>query len=271
MARQFWSGIDMMGLEILNLKLHNSAAAMSFNNISGEKEGLIAMDTMTHKVVYHDGTNVRLLASEKWVTDTLNDHTTNTTLHVTAAERSNWNAAYKALFESDGINASSVIDTWDEIKAFVAQYNNSQDLATIISGLAPKATTLAGYGITDGLSTSSINSAFFAPTEIGNDGDIPRLRVLKVGNKVSSAWMEFIPLVHKFEKTYSDDNTETRWSITEGISQCSNFIVNVYAKKSSETYWAQVTVDVMMRQGEVVIEFGTAPKGLQFKAVIVGM
>lgn len=68
---------------------------------------------------------------------------------ISSTERDNWNAAYNALFAADDGNAANVIDTWEEIKKFVEQYDNTKDLATLLAGKADSATTLSGYGITD--------------------------------------------------------------------------------------------------------------------------
>lgn len=72
--------------------------------------------------------------------------------------------------------AEGYINTWAEVKAFLDGYKNADDLATILSGInadiaknaenivaldndkADKATTLAGYGITDAYTKSDLES-----------------------------------------------------------------------------------------------------------------
>lgn len=63
--------------------------------------------------------------------------------------------AFKAVFSD---NSDDYINTWTEVKAFLDGIKNTEDLNAILLGIntelgkkADKATTLAGYGITDGI------------------------------------------------------------------------------------------------------------------------
>lgn len=318
----------MMGLEIENLKLQNIAGVTADHLPT---EGRIAFDVSDgtalhgqknphygHTIVYFDGTAVRHVANIEWAEGTfvkqavfgqisndlldtasaLSTHIADNTRHITAAERANWNAAYSALFEADGSNAANVIDTWEEIKAFVANYNNSQDLATIISGLAPKATTLAGYGITDAkivdgvitlgantltpLKTSDLNSTFYAPTTLGDDGEVLMVKTETSfnggGGATSKKVLGYGKIKRVYTKTFAANNEETVWditSVTGGIGE--DVCVSVYVDADypevdpfGDTAWDLVSVDVRVKSTGVRMTFGVAPQNKRFKVVLVG-
>lgn len=79
------------------------------------------------------------------------------TFHITSNERTNWNNAYKALFEADGSNAANVIDTWAEIKAFVADYKNDTTLASVIAGKTSKVTESKTFASTNSTTTWNVD------------------------------------------------------------------------------------------------------------------
>lgn len=89
---------------------------------------------------------------------TLSSHTGNSTIHITAAERTKWNTTSTNLDTILGSNADNVINKWDEVVAFLDTYTEADTLANLLSNKADKATTLAGYGITNAYTKTEINT-----------------------------------------------------------------------------------------------------------------
>lgn len=65
-----------------------------------------------------------------------------------------------------GSDTDTIINKWSELEAFLLGLSESDDLATILSNKANKATTLAGYGITDAYTKSHIDSTFVKLTTV---------------------------------------------------------------------------------------------------------
>lgn len=81
----------------------------------------------------------------------LTAHVGDNTRHITADERTKWNAAASNLSSILGSDASGVIDKWDEIVAFLATYTEADTLAGLLSNKADKAVKInAGAGLTGG-------------------------------------------------------------------------------------------------------------------------
>lgn len=57
----------------------------------------------------------------------------------------------------EGSDTDTIINKWLELEAFLSGLNESDNLATILSDKADKATTLAGYGITDAYTKTNVD------------------------------------------------------------------------------------------------------------------
>ncbi|MDE6479274.1 MAG: pyocin knob domain-containing S74 family peptidase [Muribaculaceae bacterium] len=68
----------------------------------------------------------------------LTSHTSNTTVHITAAERTKWNTTSTNLDTILGSNADNVINKWDEIVAFLDTYTEADTLANLLSNKVSK-------------------------------------------------------------------------------------------------------------------------------------
>ncbi|MDE6340201.1 MAG: hypothetical protein K2K97_10520, partial [Muribaculaceae bacterium] len=87
-------------------------------------------------------------------------HLSNTVSHITSAERAKWNATSSSLDTILGSNADNVINKWEEIVAFLDTYTEADTLAGLLSNKADKATTLAGYGITNAYTKTEADGRF---------------------------------------------------------------------------------------------------------------
>lgn len=101
--------------------------------------------TLNNKVFAIDTTVVCTVSS-------FNTHANNTTIHITATERTTWNGKQDAITSSNKLSADLVDDNSSTNK-----FVTSTDI-TNWNGKANAATTLSGYGITDGLTYSIITS-----------------------------------------------------------------------------------------------------------------
>ena len=57
-----------------------------------------------------------------------------------------------------GSDTDTIINKWKELETFLEGLSESDDLATLLSGKADKATTLSGYGITDAYTNTEVDT-----------------------------------------------------------------------------------------------------------------
>lgn len=87
-----------------------------------------------------------------------------------------------------GSDTDAIINKWSELETFLAGLAETDNLATILSGKANKATTLAGYGITDAYTKSHIDSNFVT---IGTKQEITGEKDFVGGFKVNGGLVEY--------------------------------------------------------------------------------
>lgn len=87
-----------------------------------------------------------------------------------------------------GSDTDAIINKWSELETFLAGLTETDNLATILSGKANKATTLAGYGITDAYTKSHIDSNFVT---IGTKQKITGEKDFVGGFKVNGGLVEY--------------------------------------------------------------------------------
>lgn len=87
-----------------------------------------------------------------------------------------------------GSDTDAIINKWSELEKFLAGLTETDNLATILSGKANKATTLAGYGITDAYTKSHIDSNFVT---IGTKQRITGEKDFVGGFKVNGGLVEY--------------------------------------------------------------------------------
>lgn len=90
----------------------------------------------------------------------LSAHVSDATVHVTATERAKWNKVVSDFSAITGADADTVINKWEEVVAFLDSYTEADTLAGLLSHKADKATTLAGYGITDAYTKTQTDTKF---------------------------------------------------------------------------------------------------------------
>lgn len=87
-----------------------------------------------------------------------------------------------------GSDTDTIINKWSELETFLAGLTETDNLATILSGKANKATTLAGYGITDAYTKSHMDSNFVT---IGTKQEITGEKDFVGGFKVNGGLVEY--------------------------------------------------------------------------------
>ena len=132
----------------------------------------------------------------------LSSHTGNTTVHITADERTKWNATSSNLDTILGSDTDNIINKWDEIVAFLDTYTEVDTLANLLSNKADKTTQVsAGTGLTGGgtlasditlaLATSGVTAGTYTKLTVDAYGrvtkgaslaasDIPTLAISKI-------------------------------------------------------------------------------------------
>lgn len=86
---------------------------------------------------------------------TLSSHTGNTTMHITAAERTKWNKVVADFAAITGTDSDTVINKWEEVVAFLDTYTEADTLAKLLSNKVDK---VSGKG----LSTNDFTTAYKA-------------------------------------------------------------------------------------------------------------
>lgn len=82
---------------------------------------------------------------------TLSSHTGNTTVHITAAERTKWNKVVTDFAAITGTDTDTIINKWEEVVAFLDTYTEADTLAGLLGNKADKTITIsAGTGLSGG-------------------------------------------------------------------------------------------------------------------------
>lgn len=87
-------------------------------------------------------------ATEQWVNNTLSGYATSSSLSQLSAKVDNF---------LEGTDTDGIINKWKELESFLAGQTQTSTLAELLSVKADKATTLAGYGITDAYTKNEIS------------------------------------------------------------------------------------------------------------------
>lgn len=87
-------------------------------------------------------------ATEQWVNNTLSGYATSLSLSQLSAKVDNF---------LEGTDTDGIINKWKELESFLAGQTQTSTLAELLSVKADKATTLAGYGITDAYTKNDIS------------------------------------------------------------------------------------------------------------------
>lgn len=75
---------------------------------------------------------------------TLSSHTSNTTVHITTAERTKWNKVVTDFAAITGTDSDSIINKWEEVVAFLDTYTEADTLANLLSNKVDK---VSGMGL----------------------------------------------------------------------------------------------------------------------------
>lgn len=95
--------------------------------------------------------NATLNISDVASASTLSSHTGNTTVHITAAERTKWNKVVTDFAAITGTDSDNIINKWEEVVAFLDTYTEADTLAGLLGNKADKATSItAGTGLSGG-------------------------------------------------------------------------------------------------------------------------
>lgn len=87
-------------------------------------------------------------ATEQWVNNTLSGYATSSSLSQLSAKVDNF---------LEGTDTDGIINKWKELESFLAGQTQTSTLAELLSVKADKATTIAGYGITDAYTKNDIS------------------------------------------------------------------------------------------------------------------
>lgn len=179
------------------VKDHGTIADGFRSDIDDLKSAVDGKAAEGHKHEISDVNELQTKLDEKAAQSSLDAHTGNTTAHITATERTNWGTAYthsqaahapsnaqENVIESIKVNGtaqtitSKSVDITVPTKTSELTHDSGFLVASDIANKADKATTLAGYGITDAYTKSEVD----AKTEV--DSALSSTSTKPVQNKV---------------------------------------------------------------------------------------
>ncbi len=170
-----------------------------------QQQGYLTQQTLYKLTVQRNGVTVGTFApgsadktiniSDVASAAALAAHVSDAVVHITATERSKWNKTSTDLSAILGTDSDTIINKWEEVIAFLATYTEADTLANLLSNKADKATTLAGYGITDAYTKTqmdgryarlqSANNLVFASNEVTFVGGMNMDRVIHLNYRLA--------------------------------------------------------------------------------------
>ncbi len=132
---------------------------------------------------------------------TLSSHTGNTTVHITAAERTKWNKVVTDFAAITGSDTDNIINKWEEVVAFLDSYTEADTLAGLLGNKADKtqladyvtlatAQTITGLKTFNGSMAMGVNHYIFGVNESGGSMlhfDGSRTVIGSLGNSSTAA------------------------------------------------------------------------------------
>ena len=170
-----------------------------------QQQGYLTQQTLYKLTVQRNGVTVGTFApgsadkainiSDVASAAALAAHVSDAVVHITATERSKWNKTSTDLSAILGTDSDTIINKWEEVIAFLATYTEADTLANLLSNKADKATTLAGYGITDAYTKTQMdgryarlrspNDLVFASNEVTFVGGMNSDRVIHLNYRLA--------------------------------------------------------------------------------------
>ena len=115
----------------------------------------------------------------------LSSHTGNSTIHITAAERTKWNTTSSSLDSIMGTDSDTIINKWEEVVAFLDTYTEADTLANLLSNKADKTIKIsAGTGLSGGGDLSANRTLSLAASGV-TAGIYPKVTVDTYGRVTS--------------------------------------------------------------------------------------
>lgn len=104
----------------------------------------------------------------------------------------------------EGSDSDTIINKWLELEAFLSGLSESDNLATILSNKANKATTLAGYGITDAYTKTQVDNTFKLYIPIAGYTEITGEKNFTGGLRVNNSPVIYYDEANKYWKLEGD-------------------------------------------------------------------
>lgn len=135
----------------------------------------------------------------------------------------------------EGSDTDTIINKWLELEAFLSGLTESDNLATILSDKANKATTLAGYGITDAYTSAKVDELLGLYVTLGTAQTITGEKNFTGGLKVNGS-----PIVY--------DATNKYWKLEGDLLVTGG--VTMYANEG--TYTPSTIMDALLLDSDTL-------------------
>ncbi len=215
---------------------------------------------------YYDKDEIDGMMAQKADESDLTAHTSDTDVHVTVSDKTAWDS--KADISDIPTNVSELTNDSD--------YQTGTDVQTAIVDKADKATTLAGYGITDAYTKSEVDGKVSAVYRAkGSKQTYAELPV--TGNEVGDVWnIETADSTHGID---AGDNvvwtSSDTWDVLGGTVDLSNYIVrpaggsngDVLTKTANGEEWTPVE-QPQFTKNYFAVKTLTAQSTVQFKYML---
>ena len=173
---------------------------------------------------------------------TLSSHTGNSTIHITAAERTKWNTTSSSLDSIMGTDSDTIINKWEEVVAFLDTYTEADTLAGLLGNKADKTIKIsAGQGLSGGGDLSSNRTLSLKPATTGTLGGVI------VGNGLAVDEAGLLVLAYEYSLPTASASTLGGVKVGPTLEIDANGVLNQKANVVTAETYPKVAVDTFGR------------------------
>lgn len=172
----------------------------------------------------------------------LSSHTGNSTIHITAAERTKWNTTSSSLDSIMGTDSDTIINKWEEVVAFLDTYTEADTLANLLSNKADKTIRIsAGTGLSGGGDLSANRTLSLKPATTGTLGGVI------VGNGLAVDEAGLLVLASEYSLPTASASTLGGVKVGPTLEIDANGVLNQKANVVTAETYPKVAVDTFGR------------------------
>lgn len=197
----------------------------------------------------YDGSSVKTInISDVASAATLSSHTGNTTVHITAAERTKWNKVVTDFAAITGEDTDTIINKWEEVVAFLDTYTEADTLAGLLGNKVDK---VSGKGLSTNDFTTALLNKLNGIEAGANKYVLPMasstvLGGIKVGTRLSIDTNGVLSATYTYTLPTASDTTKGGVKVGGTLAIASEVLNLKSGIVTADTY-TKVTVDTYGR------------------------